>query len=137
MGLKFFGQSGYQHDIKVFDDSGEKRSPEPKKPKKIDHKYPTDEDRVDHIKKITTVQHAMSKAYSLISQYVKDDSRVENLQESLNILSLGQELCTSKIEEMEQATEEEFMAIKTRLEAQFDRIASFEDSKIFKKFALA
>jgi len=63
----------------VFDDSGEKRSPEPKKPKKIDHKYPTDEDRVDHIKKITTVQHAMSKAYSLISQYVKDDSRVENL----------------------------------------------------------
>jgi hypothetical protein len=43
----------------------------------------------------------MTKASQLITEFLKDDSRVENLQETIKILSLGQELCTSKIEELE------------------------------------
>ena len=79
----------------------------------------------------------MSKASQLISEFLKDDSKVEKLHESMKILSLGQKLCASKIEEMEQATEEEFRDIKMRLEAQYKRFEAFERSQTLKKFVVA
>ena len=134
---KFFGHTAYQHDIKLFDDSEGKRSIDQRKSLDDEPKLTPEKDKIDQIKKIATVQHVMTKASQLITEFLKDDSRVENLQETINILSLGQELCTSKIEEMEQATQEEFLAIKSRLQAQFDRFESFEKSQAFKKLAPA
>jgi hypothetical protein len=54
----------------------------------------------------------MSKVRLLVRGFLEDDSQVENLEESLTLLGLGEELCSNKIEELEQASQHEYEEMK-------------------------
>jgi hypothetical protein len=53
------------------------------------------------ILKYSTMQNLMSKVRNLVRGYLHDDTQVDNLEESLCLLELGDQLCVNKIEELE------------------------------------
>ena len=79
------------------------------------------------ILKYSTMQNLMSKVRNLVRGYLHDDTQVDNLEESLCLLELGDQLCVNKIEELVQASQMEYESLKEKFEAQFDRINKFSE----------
>lgn len=86
-----------------------------------------EEQKVTDIAKYSTLKNLLGKVHNLVKNYIQDDSQVENLEESLSLLALGEELCENKITELEQASQEEYQQLVSRFNAQFDRIKRLEE----------
>lgn len=84
------------------------------------------EENDEEIMKFSTMKTLMGRVRMLIRNYLEDDNRIENLEESLSLLKLGEKVCDEEINERERISEEDYLNLRERFEIQLKRIEDLE-----------
>lgn len=77
----------------------------------------------------STMKTLMGRVRMLIRNFLEDSNQIENLEESLSLLKLGEKVCQEEIKERERLTEEDYLNMREKFEVQLKRIEDLSENE--------